>query len=366
MITRSELAEVVESYSTSEVRIGCIGSHSALDICDGAKDEGFETVVVCQRGREKPYVKYYRRIIDHVILLDRFADVVREDVQKRLRELSVVFVPNRSFSTYVGYENIEDRFLIPLFGSRAMLRTEERDQPRNQYYLLEKAGIRYPKRFSSPEEIDRLVIVKVPEAKRRIERAFFFASSPEEFRRRAEERVRAGLIDPRDLENAVIEEFVVGALFNFNYFYSPLDDALEFLGIDRRIQTNLDGILRLPASEQLEAGLIAQNIEIGHEGATIRESMLEKVFDIGERFVEVCKQEYPPGIIGPFALQGAVTTDLEICIFDVSPRVPGSPIISTTSPYSKWFYGEPMSTGRRIAREVRKALDQGRLLDVVT
>jgi len=75
--------------------------------------------------------------------------------------------PPQAFSTYVPYDEIENRFLIPMFGSRAMLRSEERNAPKNQYYLLEKAGIRQPKKFRGPEEIDTLAIVKVQEAKRK-------------------------------------------------------------------------------------------------------------------------------------------------------------------------------------------------------
>ncbi|MGQ9543851.1 MAG: formate--phosphoribosylaminoimidazolecarboxamide ligase family protein [Candidatus Bathyarchaeia archaeon] len=365
MIGREDVMGVLSRYDHGNLRIGTIGSHSALDICDGAKDEEFETVVVCQRGREGAYMKY-RRIIDRIIVLDKFSDMVEEKVQEELRRLNVIFTANRSFSTYVGYDNIEDRFLIPIFGNRAMLRSEERDAPKNQMYLLEKARIRTPKRFRNPEEIDRLVIVKVPEAVRKIERAFFYAANPEDFRVQADLRIRRGIVSTQDLEKATIEEFIIGARFNFNYFWSPIQERLEFLGIDRRIQTDLDGVLSLPAREQLELDMVVQNIEVGHEGATLRESILDRVYDIGDRFIQVCKEEYPPGIIGPFALQGAITKDLDICIFDVSPRVPGSPIISTTSPYTKWLFGEPMSTGRRIAVEVKAAKDKGRIGEVVT
>jgi len=365
VISRAEIAKVIEKYDLKDVHIGVLGSHSALDVLDGAKDEGFKTVVVCQRGRERPYLMY-KRLCDEVIVLDKFAQIVEDRVQERLRELNTVFVPHRAFTTYVPYEGIEERFLVPLFGNRAMLRTEERWAPRNQYYLLEKAGIRQPKKFKSPDEIDRLVIVKVPEAKRKIERAFFTASSPEDYWRKAKERMEKGIITEEDLKGAVIEEFVVGTYFNFNYFYSPIDDELEFLGIDRRLQTNLYDFVNLPARQQLDVDVALQNIEVGHMPATIRESLLEKVFDIGLRFVEVTKKEYPPGIIGPFALQGAVTVDLDVVIFDVSPRVPGSPVLITTSPYSKFKHGFVVGTGRRIAMEVKKAISLNRLLDVVT
>ncbi|MEM4576018.1 MAG: formate--phosphoribosylaminoimidazolecarboxamide ligase family protein [Candidatus Nezhaarchaeales archaeon] len=365
MITRSEISKIVEEYDLKNIHVGVLGSHSALDVMDGAKDEGFRTIVVCQKGRERTYLMY-KRLVDEIIILDKFSQIVDVNVQEKLRELNTVFIPHRAFTTYVPYEDIEERFFVPIFGNRAMLRTEERWAPRNQYYLLEKANIRQPKKFKDPEEIDRLVIVKVPEAKRKIERAFFTASNPDDFWRKAKERIEKGIITEEDLKCAVIEEFVIGTYFNFNYFYSPIDDELEFLGIDRRLQTNLYDFVNMPARQQLDVDIPLQNIEVGHMPATIRESLLEKVFEIGLRFVEVTKKEYPPGIIGPFALQGAVTVDLDIVIFDVSPRVPGSPVLVTTSPYSKFKHGFVVGTGRRIAMEIKKAVNLNRLSCIVT
>ena len=47
-------------------------------------------------------------------------------------------------------------------------------------------------------------------------------------------------------------------------------------------------MLRLTAPEQIEILKIARmkNIEVGHVACTIRESLLEKVFEIGGKFVE--------------------------------------------------------------------------------
>lgn len=360
-----KIKHIVSGYG-QKVRVGVLGSHSALEIAYGAKQEGLETVVVCQRGREKTYTKYYRNLFDYPMVLDKFVDVVKGENLRELMGLNTIFVPNRSFSVYVGYENIEERFEVPIMGNRYMLKTEERDVPRNQYYLLKKAGIPTPKVFKSHKEIDRLVIVKVQEEKRKIERAFFYASSPEEFEKKAEERIRMGVISREALNNAAIEEYVMGAKFNANFFWSPLTDELDFLGFDRRIQTDLDGVLDLPASEQLELGITAQNVEIGHIGVTMRESQLEKVFDAGERFVKVCKEEYPPGIIGLFSLQGAVTKDLEFYVFDVSPRVPGCPCVEPTSPYMKYKYGVEVGPGRRVAMEIKRAVKEGRLEEIVT
>jgi 5-formaminoimidazole-4-carboxamide-1-(beta)-D-ribofuranosyl 5'-monophosphate synthetase len=365
-VITEEIDEAISEYDLKNVRIGVLGSHSALEIASGAKQEGFETIVICEKGREKTYTKYYRNLFDNIILLEKFADVMREEHQQRLRELNTVFVPNRSFSVYIGYDNIEEKFTVPLMGNRFMLRSEERNLPRNQYYLLKKAGIPTPKTFKSPKEIDRLAIVKVPEKTRTIERAFFYASSPAEFKKKAEERINKGIISSESLEKATIEEYVVGAKFNANYFWSPLNNELDLLGFDRRIQTDLDGVLDLPANEQLELGIATQNVEIGHMGVTMRESQIEKIFDAAERFVEACKKEYPPGMIGLFGLQGAVTKDLKFYVFDVSPRSPGCPCVEPTSPYMKYKYGMEVGPGRRVAIEIKRAIKQNKLRKIVT
>jgi 5-formaminoimidazole-4-carboxamide-1-(beta)-D-ribofuranosyl 5'-monophosphate synthetase len=267
---------------------------------------------------------------------------------------------------YAGYENIEEKFTVPLIGNRYMLRTEERNTSRNQQYLLQKAGIFAPKIFKAPSEIDRLVIAKVPEKKRAIERAFFYASTPEEFEETAAERVKQGIITKEALKDSIIEEYVIGAKFNANLFWSPLTGDIDLLGFDRRIQTDLDGVLDLPAPEQLELKIPTQNIEIGHMGATMRESQIEKIFAAAEKFVDTCKTEYPPGMIGLFALQGAITKDLKFYVFDVSPRVPGCPCVEPTSPYMKYKYGVEVGPGRRVAMEIKKAVKEGRLAEVVT
>jgi 5-formaminoimidazole-4-carboxamide-1-(beta)-D-ribofuranosyl 5'-monophosphate synthetase len=360
------IQKIVSNYTTKEVKIGVLGSHSALEMGHGAKQEGFEVVVVCQKGREKTYTKHYRNLFDHVILLDKFSDLIEEENQEKLRRLNTIFVPNRSFSVYIGYDNIEQNFKVPLLGNRFMLRSEERNVPKNQYDLIVRSGLNLPKIFSSFEDIDRLAIIKVPEKTRQIERAFFYASSPEEFKKRSEDRIKKGIIDRKDLEGAIIEEYIVGAKFNANYFWSPITDEIDLLGFDRRIQTNLDGVLDLPADEQLEAQLPTQNVEIGHMGATMRESQIEKIFDAGEKFVKTCKKEYPPGIIGLFALQGAMNKNLEFYIFDVSPRIPGCPCVEPTSPYMKYKYGQAVGPGRRVAMEIKKAIAENKVELIVT
>jgi len=361
-----KIKEVISKYDQKKIRIGVLGSHSALEIASGAKQEGFQTVVVCQNGREKTYARYYRNVFDKFIFLDKFSDITNPETVKELTDLNTVFVPNRSFSVYAGYEAIEQKFAVPLMGNRYLLKTEERNDPKNQLWLLKEAGIKIPRAFKSPKDIDCPVIVKVPEKGRTIERAFFYASTPEEYEREAQKRIKAGIITREALNQSVIEEYVIGAKFNANYFWSPLSDEIDLLGFDRRIQTDLDGVLDLPAKEQLELNIATQNIEIGHMGVTMRESQLEKIFEAAERWVQICKKEFPPGMIGLFALQGAVTKDLEFRVFDVSPRVPGCPCVEPTSPYMKYKYGVEVGPGKRVAMEIKRALRKRRLAEVVT
>ena len=364
MIDRSVLQNIVKNYDTSDVSVATIGSHSALDIMDGAKSENFHTLVICQKGREQTY-NHYNRIIDDIITLPKFSDMLNDEVQQTLISNNSIFIPHRSFTAYLDYDSIENNLKVPIFGNREMLRTEERNVEKNQYYLLEKANIKYPKLFDKPEDIDRLVIVKVMESTRNIERAFFTASTHKEFQEKAEKRINQGIISAEDLADARIEEFVLGTYFNFNFFYSILNDRVEFLGIDRRLQTNLNDFTSLPAKQQLEIDIELQNIEVGHMPATIRESFLEKVFELGNKFVESTKKEFHPGIIGPFALQSAITKDFELVVFDVSPRVPGSPVLMM-SPYTHYYHGESFGTGKRISMEISDAINENRLEEIVT
>lgn len=361
-----KIQSLVETYSQKDIHIGVLGSHSALEVGYGAREEGFKTVVVCQKGREKTYTERFRNLFDEVILLEKFDEISNPDTVTDLQQLNTIFVPNRSFSVYCGYDNIETRFAVPLFGARMMLRAEERDAPRNQYYLMETAGVPYPKLVESPEEIDRLVMVKLPQAEKRVERGFFTCSSHKEYVNTSKKLIEKKVILKEDLDNAVIEEFVFGALFNLDYFYSPLHDEVEFMGADQRIETDIEGILHMTAEEQKAFDQTPTVIPIGHRGLTVRESQLDTVFELGEKFAETCKKEYPPGIFGCFALQGVFNRDLKFYTFDVSLRVPGAPILLTTSPYTIYKYGMEMSVGRRIAMEIKEAVDTKRLRDVVT
>lgn len=371
------LAELLARLDPARLTVAVLGSHSALEVCRGAKAQGFPSLVVAQRGRDRTYSQHFRSrdglgCVDEILLVDRFRQLLDRDLQQALNAAHAVFVPHRSFEVYLDsdYDAIEHAFRVPVFGNRRLLRIEERSLQPNQYDLLDEAGIRHPRLFATPAEIDRPVLVKVLEAERGFERAFFVARNHEEFERIAAERISAGVFSRQALEEAAIEEFVLGAQVNFNFFYSPLARRLELLGTDMRRQTNIAGISTLPAplqAEVLEAFPIKYE-EAGHVAVTVLESMLDAIFEAGERFVEAAARLYPPGVIGPFALQSIVTPGpprKDFTVVDVSPRVPGSPGIAAT-PYSAYLHGRPVPVGERIALELRAAIAGERLADVLT
>lgn len=373
-------AAALARYDRSRLTLCSVGSHSALEVAYGARAQGLRNLVVTAKGREKTYAQYFaarerpvpRGCVDEVLELDAFADIVDDDVQRRLLDRNVIFVANRSFEVYLRekfeYEEIERRMLVPFFGNRHLLRAEEREGEGNQYALLRDAGIRHPREFPSAGEIDRLVMVKAPHARVSFERAFFLASTPDEYRATSKRLIDTGVLTAGGLAAARIEEYALGPSVNFNFFYSPLLGELELSGTDTRRQTNLEGFRNLPPSAFEAVRDVPMRLEeAGHIAATVLESMLEPAFEMGERFVKAARQARPPGVIGPFALQCVVTAGppKELVCYDVSLRVPGSPGTRYT-PYSAYRWGRDVSVGERIAMEIVMARDTDRLDDVLT
>ncbi|MGB7572089.1 MAG: formate--phosphoribosylaminoimidazolecarboxamide ligase family protein [Methanothrix sp.] len=381
MIDRSRILEVLRGYDLDDLRIGMIASHSALDTADGAVEENFRTLAVCQDGREKPYVKYFRAsrdrsgkivggMIDEVMMLKRFSEIIEPENQNILKNKNALFVPNRSFTSYCGIDAVEDQFCVPLLGSRNLLRSEERGDKRDYYWILEKAGLPFPEPVEA-EDIKELVMVKLPHAVKTLERGFFTASSYEEYCQKAETLLRQNVIDQDGIELARIERYIIGPVFNLDFFYSPISKQIELIGIDWRFETSLDGHCRLPAPQQLTLNDRQINPEYtvcGHNSATLRESLLEKAFELAEKYVAATQEHYSPGIIGPFCLQTCVDKDLNFHIYDVAPRIGGGTNVhmAVGHPYGNALWRTNMSTGRRLAREVRIALEKGCLEKIIT
>ncbi|MCD4806209.1 MAG: formate--phosphoribosylaminoimidazolecarboxamide ligase family protein [Methanococcoides sp.] len=385
MIDRKEIIEIAESYYTDDIKIGTVASHSGLDVFDGAIEENFETFAICQAGREKTYTEYFkskrdangkvvRGIVDDHVVYDKFNELMIPENQQKLVDDNVLFIPNRSFTSYCDIDEVENDFRVPMVGSRNMLRSEERGMDQDYYWLLEKAGLPFPERINDPEDIDELVMVKLPHAVKKLERGFFTAGTYSEYVEKSESLIKQGVITREALAEARIERYIIGPVFNFDMFYSPIEEEMnktEILGVDWRFETSLDGHVRLPAPQQMnlaEHQLTPEYTVCGHNSATLRESLLEEVFKLSEMYIKASKEFYDPGVIGPFCLQTCIDKDLNFHIYDVAPRVGGGTNVhmSVGHPYANTLWRKPMSTGRRVAFEVRRAIESGQLDKIIT
>src|SRR3990172_2628345 len=229
MIKNSEIKKIVNKYT--DLKIGVLGSHSALEVMDGAKDEDLKTIVICQKGRDTPY-RRFSRIADEIVVLNKFKEMASSKFQKKLRDENTIIVPHRALTAYLGYKTIENNFKVPIFGNRSLFQAEERANKKNQYYLLEKS--------------------------RKLERAFFTVTSYSDYKKKSDEKIKQGIISKKDLQNSSIEELVIGTYMNFNYFHTPISQNVDFIGIERRLQTNLHDFNALPAKQQLEMDIDLQ------------------------------------------------------------------------------------------------------------
>jgi len=275
--TRKEILEVVSRYDLKNIRIATLGSHSALNILKGAKDESIGAICVCKKNRKKIYDRF--PIVDKYILVDHFRDILDESIQKELRDLGAIVIPHGSFNSYVGSENLEEHFMVPIFGNRTLLTWESHRHLQDKW--LRNAGVRTPKTYDSPSEIDTTTIIKFPRAKGG--RGYFIASNEKAYYQKAKEMLKKGLITKEDLKEPQIQEYIIGAPIYLHYFYSPLNQQLEFMGADRRYESSIDGVSRIPAKDQLTIDLESTYTVVANFIITLRESLLPQVFDIGEK-----------------------------------------------------------------------------------
>ena len=352
MIPKSEIDEILAHYDKSSIRVATLGSHSALNIFKGARDEGLGTICISREADEITYRRF--PLADEIIRVSRFQDLLDDEVQEKLRESNAILVPHGSFNAYMSMDDILNRLRVPMFGNRILLQWEiDRDKQRE---WLQRAGLRLPRTFDDPSQIDRLVIAKFPGA--RGGRGYFLATSPQNLREKADDYLKRGQLGKADVRSLHFQEYILGVGVYLQYFSSPLSGEVELLGMDRRYESAVDGIGRVPAREQLGLDMSPTYTIVGNIPIALRESLLAEVLRMGDRVENVSKEIAPPGAIGPFCLETVVTDELEIYTFEISARiVAGSNVGIGTSPYAYLKYGEGMYMGRRIAREIRMAFE---------
>jgi 5-formaminoimidazole-4-carboxamide-1-(beta)-D-ribofuranosyl 5'-monophosphate synthetase len=360
MIDAKAVGNIIEKYDQTKLAIGTLGSHSSLNIFKGAKEEGFRTVCIC---KEKDAIMYQKfPVVDELIIVKDFTELLSEQLQERLRKLNVVLIPHGSFTAYLSTEQLTDSLKVPMMGNRQLLHWEANRKSQEEW--LRQAGLRLPATFATPDDIDRLVIAKLQGAKGG--RGYFLANSSKGFHKKAEEMMKRGLVTKQDIETVHLQEYALGVNVYPSYFSSILNKDVELLAMDRRYESAVDSIGKIPAQEQLEIDIAPTYTVVGNFPIVLRESLLPEVMRMGENVHKKATELAPPGIIGPFCLETVITDDLKIYCFEISARiVAGTNVGIGTSPYAYLRYGENMYMGRRIALELKEAVKQKRLHEVV-
>jgi 5-formaminoimidazole-4-carboxamide-1-(beta)-D-ribofuranosyl 5'-monophosphate synthetase len=476
VIEREEMQEIVKKYKEP---IGLnLGSHSALDAWQGQRNYGVRSIIYTTPSRARIYlqnpmvgrpeeivedlpglVKRDLRVVNDpkdikkngewrttILILDKYSDIVK--YVDELVNLECMQITNRAFAVYVGGDErcsvIEDKYAVPILGSRNLLKIENRGEvERDYYWFAEKASIPSPKsyeyevrrrgiRFKRP--VNEPMILKAEHAHRAFEREFIFAADSADLEAKVEREVRAGNLSKEALENGRVEQIVLGPHANFNFFFSPLDAksewgdvdnwfsklynvnmeearvclANQFLSIDERRETILDGIKRLPMDVQRKIKKVPSFEVTAHAILSLRESLLKDVHRYADRFMLACREFSSPGIIGAWCLQTLITWDrvskyelkpgykldytggteaksaVDYGLYDVpDTRDPFMHIPVTQdvalrhgggtnvhmglgSQYANAKYKKPLSTGDRIALEIKRALKTNQLHELVT
>ena len=185
-----------------DYKIATLGSHTALQILKGAKDEGFKTICICEKGRTKPYKSY--GVADEIIEIDNFKDYFK--IEPQLIEQNAIIIPHGSYVAYIGAEKMMDVKAMH-YGTKGILEWES-NRTKEREWLLD-AGIKLPKIFKNYEDIDRPVIIKFHGALGG--KGYFIANSPEEFHQGCGIRLIGA--DPDKINASGPEEFLRGFIF---------------------------------------------------------------------------------------------------------------------------------------------------------
>ncbi len=329
--------------------IATLGSHSALQILKGAKDEKFKTLLVTTPDRTEFYERF--PFIDDIITIPSFAKF--PEVENKLKKKNVIIIPHGSFVAYLGTEGNKS-MQIPYFGNKKVLDWEA--DRKNQGVWMRRSGINCPQEFTVRDQINYPVIIKSNGAAGG--NGYFIAGNLSDMHRKMKNF---------SAKDYVIQQYIIGVPLYIHYFYSPLTKKIEILSMDRRYETNVDALGRIPCANQKKITIEPSFVVVGNSPLVLRESLLPIAYDMGEKVVAASRKLINPrGLFGPFCLETVITPDQKLYTIEISCRiVAGTNLFIDGSAYSSLFYDEPMSTGRRIAREIKLAIKKNMLAKIL-
>ena len=355
-MSKFDIKDILANYDKNNLTIATVCSHSSLQIFNGAKKEGFNTIGIAVGEKRKFYDAFPLAKPDDFIIVDNYKEIF--SLTDELAEKNSIIIPHGSFVEYLGPKNFLN-LELPTFGNRNVLMWESDRNKEREW--LEGSNLTMPMEIKNPKDIDIPVIVKYHGAKGG--KGFFIAKTYEEFKQRIDKN-----------KSFTIQEFVLGTRYYLHYFYSPIREnayklskgSLQLLSMDRRDETTIDEVQRLGSIQELEEiGIHPTFVVTGNIPIVIRESLLPKVFSMGERVVEKSLKLFG-GIIGSFCLETVVTETLDFKVFEISARiVAGTNPYASGSPYSEYIQNN-LSTGRRIAQEIKFAAKHDILNEILS
>ncbi len=332
----------------ANLKIATLASHSALQILKGAKDEGFNTIAVATPDRVSLYNRF--KFIDKIIVIPTYEDFPK--IEKVLVKQNAILIPHGSFVAYLGHE-VHHAMKVPYYGNKNVLDWEADRLKQREW--MEKAKIPLPRKFKNAAEIDAPVLVKAYGAAGG--RGYFFAKNKKEF---------IAKIKNFKPKKYIIQEYIIGVPFYIHYFYSPIKKRLEVLSMDNRYESNVDSLGRIPSHNQQGLNIEPSFVVVGNSPLVLRESLLADAFEMGERVVATSQKLIKGGLWGPFCLETIITPEQKFSIIEISCRiVAGTNLFIDGSPYSSLYFNKPVSTGRRIAMELKEAQKKGMLSKVL-
>jgi 5-formaminoimidazole-4-carboxamide-1-(beta)-D-ribofuranosyl 5'-monophosphate synthetase len=347
-----------KNIKLKDIEICTLGSHCSLQVLKGAKDENLSTSLICEKKRYDVYRRY--SFIDRILLVDSYTQILQKSFQQRVKKLNSIFVPHGTLISYLSSDEIEG-IDVPFFGNRYILRWEADRNLKEK--LMAAANLKLPRVLKNKEEIEGLCIVKLHGAAGG--RGYFTVWNKNSFEDGLKKLKDSGIVSSE--KDVFIQEYIQGVPVFLHYFYSPYTNELEFMGVDRRYESDVDGISRIPAKQQFNINIEPTYNVIGNIPLVLRESLLEEVYKMGEKFVRAAKKLVPPGIPGPFCLEGVYAKDGTFTTFEFSARiVAGTNLYVNGSPYSELLFGKEMSMGRRIASEIKITSSNNQLDKVLT
>ena len=347
---------ILEEYDLVNLSIAVLEGPPALSILLGARYEDIPTILIT-RKKNNSFYKKLPGLATSILAVDSWNQLSSPRIMRELREQNAIIVPTTSLIESLDVEALSE-LSLPFFVILFIIGIEH--DWRMRQGILEAAGISTPEVYStSSYPHDELVIVKIGDPRHgRIHRVVLG---------RDVERVLGSLKDRGfSLDNIVVQKYIAGVQIQAYLFYSPVYERIEILGIDAPLQTSIDSYTRAPPNEIWRKE--PSYIQVANSPVIIRDDILGEIIEYGEKLGRAIREAtgYPP--IGTITIEGVVTPELRYIVFDFDSwaTIGVGDYMGSITPYSALYWAEPMWIGRRIAREIKLAVENNMVEKIVT